>query len=124
MNKAANKAANETANETATNEACVPDNAVDLADGQYRLRLYVAGQSRKSLAAIANLDKLCELHLPGCHSVEVVDLIKHPEMAAADQVLAVPTLVRRLPPPIKRIIGTLADVEKVLVGLELRQEDR
>ena len=94
----------------------------DLPQGHYRLRLYVAGQSPKSLAAIANLHKLCEAHLPGCHSVEVVDLAQHPELAAADQVLAVPTLVRRLPPPIKRIIGTLADVEKVLVGLELRPE--
>lgn len=94
----------------------------ELPDGHYRLRLYVAGQSPKSIAAIANLNKLCEAHLPGCHSIEVVDLAKHPELAAADQVLAVPTLVRRLPPPIKRIIGTLADVEKVLVGLELRPE--
>lgn len=96
----------------------------ELPEGHYRLRLYIAGQSPKSLAAIANLHKLCEAHLPGCHSVEVVDLAKHPELAAADQVLAVPTLVRRLPPPIKRIIGTLADVEKVLVGLELRPDPR
>lgn len=95
-----------------------------LPDGHYRLRLYVAGQSPKSIAAIANLNKLCEAHLPGCHSIEVVDLAKHPELAAADQVLAVPTLIRRLPPPIKRIIGTLADVEKVLVGLELRPDDK
>ena len=101
-------------------EAINPEDG--LPEGHYRLRLYVAGQSPKSLAAIANLNKLCEAHLPGCHSVEVVDLIKHPERAAADQVLAVPTLVRRLPPPIKRIIGTLADVEKVLVGLELRPD--
>ncbi len=93
-----------------------------LPEGHYRLRLYVAGQSPKSVAAIANLNRLCEAHLPGCHSIEVVDLAKHPELAAADQVLAVPTLIRRLPPPIKRIIGTLADVEKVLVGLELRPE--
>lgn len=95
----------------------------ELPEGHYRLRLYVAGQSPKSLAAIANLNKLCEAHLPGCHSVEVVDLTRHPELAAADQVLAVPTLVRRLPPPIKRIIGTLADVEKVLVGLELHRDE-
>ena len=96
----------------------------DLPDGHYRLRLYVAGQSPKSLAAIANLNRLCAVHLPGCHSIEVVDLVKNPELAAADQVLAVPTLVRRLPPPIKRIIGTLADVDKVLVGLELRRDDQ
>ena len=95
----------------------------ELPQGHYRLRLYVAGQSPKSLAAIANLNKLCEAHLPGCDSVEVVDLTKHPELAAADQVLAVPTLVRRLPPPIKRVIGTLANVEKVLVGLELKRDE-
>jgi circadian clock protein KaiB len=100
-----------------------PDDDIDLPDGHYRLRLYVAGQSPKSLAAIANLHKLCEVHLPGCHSVEVIDLAQHPERAAADQVLAVPTLVRRLPPPLRRVIGTLADVEKVLVGLELRKDD-
>lgn len=86
----------------------------------YRLRLYIAGQTPKSLAAIANLNRLCETHLPGCHSIEVIDLLQNPEAAAADQVLALPTLVRRLPPPIKRIIGTLADVDKVLVGLEIR----
>lgn len=90
--------------------------------GHYRLRLYVAGQSPKSLKAIANLNQLCEAHLPGCHSVEVVDLTKHPELAVADQIMAIPTLVRRLPPPIKRVIGTLADVEKVLVGLEIRKD--
>ena len=97
------------------------DGDADLPEGHYRLRLYVAGQTPKSLAAIANLNKLCEAKLPGCHSVEVVDLQKHPELAASDQILAVPTLVRRLPPPIKRIIGTLSDVEKVLVGLEIKK---
>jgi circadian clock protein KaiB len=92
------------------------------ADGSYRFTLYVAGDTPKSLAAIANLRKLCELHLAGRHSIEVVDLMKNPELAAAHQILAVPTLIRRLPAPIKRVIGSLADVEKVLVGLELRSD--
>lgn len=91
-----------------------------LPEGHYRLRLYIAGQTPKSLAAIANLNKLCEVHLPGCHSIEIIDLSKNPDLAAADQILALPALVRRLPPPIKRIIGTLSDTEKVLVGLEIR----
>jgi circadian clock protein KaiB len=93
-----------------------------LPDGHYRLRLYVAGQTPKSVAAISNLRKLCEVHLPGCHSIEVIDLAQDPELAADDQIVAVPTLVRRLPPPLKRIIGTLADTEKVLVGLELKKD--
>jgi circadian clock protein KaiB len=92
------------------------------ADDSYRFTLYVAGDTPKSLAAIANLRKLCELHLAGRHSIDVVDLMKNPELAATDQILAVPTLVRRLPAPIKRVIGSLADVEKVLVGLELRSD--
>jgi len=99
------------------------DTDESLPEGHYRLRLYVAGQSKKSMTAIANLTKLCDVHLPGCHQVEVIDLTKHPELAVADQILAVPTLVRRLPAPLKRIIGTLADVDKVLVGLELRKTD-
>ena len=95
----------------------------ELPDGHYRLRLYVAGQSKKSLAAIANLKSICETHLADRYTIEVVDLAKNPELAAADQILAIPTLVRHLPPPLKRIIGTLADVDKVLVGLELRKTD-
>lgn len=97
-----------------------PDDDAALPDGHYNLRLYVAGASPKSLAAIANLRRLCELHLAGCHSIEVTDLSKDPARAAADQIVALPTLVRRLPPPIKRVIGTLADVDKVLLGLEIR----
>ena len=91
-------------------------------DDQYRLRLYVAGETPKSLAAIANLRKLCEENLPEPYVIEVVDLAKNPELAAIDQILAVPTLVRRLPPPPKRIIGSLADAEKVLDGLQLRKD--
>ncbi|MDB5477498.1 MAG: KaiB domain protein [Phenylobacterium sp.] len=85
----------------------------------YCLTLYVAGETPKSLAAIANLRNLCEVHLPGHHSIEVIDLAKNPELAAKDEIVAIPTLVRRLPAPIKRIIGSLADTEKVLIGLEL-----
>lgn len=86
----------------------------------YNLRLYVAGQTPKSLTAIANLKRLCEDHLAGCYEVEVIDLLKTPQLAEGDQIVAVPTLVRRLPPPLKRIIGTLSDTERVLVGLDIR----
>ena len=88
-------------------------------DQTYQLRLYVAGETPKSLAAIANLRALCEAHLPGCYAIEVVDLAKNPELAASDQIVALPTLVRRRPPPLRRIIGSLADAEKVLDGLNL-----
>jgi circadian clock protein KaiB len=88
--------------------------------GYYNLRLYVAGQTPKSLAAIANLKKICEDHLAGRYTIEVVDLLVSPQLAAGDQILAVPTLVRRLPPPIKRVIGNLSDTERVLVGLDIR----
>jgi circadian clock protein KaiB len=83
------------------------------------LRLYVAGQTPKSLQALANLKKICELHLRGRYSIEVVDLIEDPKLARTDQILAIPTLVRRLPPPLRRIIGDLSDTERVLVGLDL-----
>lgn len=89
-------------------------------NGHYNLTLYVAGQTPKSMEAIQNLRRLCDQHLPGRHSVEIVDLSKDPGRAVTDQIVALPTLVRRLPPPIKRIIGKLADAEKVLVGLEIR----
>lgn len=87
---------------------------------KYNLRLYVAGQTAKSVAAFANLKKLCEEHLPGQYDIEVVDLLVNPQLAAGDQILAIPTLVRRLPEPIKRIIGDLSNTERVLVGLDLR----
>ena len=86
----------------------------------YILRLYVAGQTKKSLAAFANLKKICEEHLGGRYRIEVVDLLENPQLAKGDQILAVPTLVRRLPPPIKKIIGDLSNTERVLVGLALR----
>lgn len=84
------------------------------------LRLYVAGQTPKSIAAFANLKRLCEEHLAGQYRIEVVDLVQHPQLAAGDQILAVPTLVRKLPEPIKKIIGDLSNTERVLVGLDLR----
>ncbi len=87
----------------------------------YSLRLYVAGQTAKSLAAIANLKAMCEQHLAGRYAIEVIDLRENPQLAAGDQILAVPTLVRHLPPPLKRIIGDLSDSEKVLVGLDIRE---
>jgi circadian clock protein KaiB len=89
-------------------------------EGHYNLRLYVAGQTPKSLAAIANLKKICEEHLAGMYTIEVVDLLVSPQLAVGDQILAVPTLVRRLPPPIKRIIGNLSDTERVIVGLDIK----
>jgi len=85
------------------------------------LRLYVAGQSKKSLAAFANLKKLCDEYVPGRYKIEVVDLLKNPKLAAGDQIIAIPTLVRKLPPPIKKIIGDLSNTEKTLVGLEIRE---
>ena len=91
-----------------------------LPGGNYNLRLYVAGQTPKSITALANLKKICEEHLVGRYQIEVIDLLEHPQLAAGDQILAVPTLVRRLPEPLKRIIGNLSDMERVLVGLDLR----
>ena len=87
---------------------------------QYELRLYVAGQTAKSLTAFANLKRICESHLNGEYRIEVIDLIKAPQLAAGDQIFAVPTLVRRLPEPIKKIIGDLSNEERVLVGLDIQ----
>jgi circadian clock protein KaiB len=94
--------------------------AGDADRGSYNLRLYVAGQTPKSLAAIANLKRICEEHLAGRYTIELVDLLVTPQLAAGDQIVALPTLVRRLPPPLKRIIGNLSDTERVLVGLDIR----
>lgn len=98
------------------------EGAEPLSEGQYNLRLYVAGQTPKSLTALANLKTICEEHLTGRYRIEVIDLLENPQLAAGDQILAVPTLVRRLPEPLKRIIGNLSDMERVLVGLDLRAE--
>jgi circadian clock protein KaiB len=87
----------------------------------WSLRLYVAGQSPKSLRAFANLKTLCEEHLPGRYEIEIIDLIERPSLARTDDVLAIPTLVRRLPRPLCTIIGDLSNTERVLVGLQLHQ---
>ncbi len=86
----------------------------------WQLRLYIAGQTAKAAAAIENLQRICERRLHGRYQLEVVDLLKNPQLARGDQILAIPTLVRKLPPPMKKIIGDLSDEERVLVGLDLR----
>src|SRR6266496_1158266 len=86
----------------------------------YELRLYVAGQTPKCLQAFANLKKICEEHLAGKYRIEIVDLVKNPQLAQGDQILAIPTLVRKLPEPVRKIIGDLSNTERVLVGLDLR----
>ena len=88
-------------------------------EATFQLRLYVAGLTSKSLAAFNNLKRICETHLAGQYQIEVIDLLKNPQLAAGDQILAVPTLVRRLPEPIKKIIGDLSNEERVLVGLDV-----
>ncbi len=97
-----------------------PTENLDEEDKTYILKLYVAGQTRRSLEAFANLKKICEEHLKGKYRIEIVDLLEHPQLAKGDQILAIPTLVRKLPPPLKKIIGDLSNTEKVLVGLDLR----
>jgi circadian clock protein KaiB len=86
----------------------------------WELRLYVAGQTRRSLVALANLKKLCDEHMPGEYKIEVIDLLQNPQLAAGDQIIAIPTLVRKLPTPMKRIIGDLSNAERTLVGLDLK----
>ncbi len=108
-------------------EGKVPDSELDTSNSALRtsnsefwdLRLYVAGQSPKCLEAFANLKRICEEHLHGRYRIEVVDLLKNPTLARGDQILAVPTLVRKLPPPVKKIIGDFTNTERVLVGLDL-----
>jgi circadian clock protein KaiB len=90
----------------------------------WELRLYVAGQTPRSIAAFANLKKICEEHLAGRYNIEVVDLVKHPQLAAGDQILAIPTLVRKLPQPLRKIVGDLRDTERALVGLQLRPSEK
>ncbi len=102
--------------ETGQKKPEIPEAESDM----WELRLYVAGQTPKSMTAFANLKKLCEEHLAGKYRIEVVDLLQNPQLARGDQILAIPTLVRRLPPPLKKIIGDLSNTERVLVGLDLR----
>jgi circadian clock protein KaiB len=91
---------------------------------QWELRLYVAGESPTSVAAVVNLNKLCEAHLAGNYRIEVIDLLKNPRLSVDDQIVAVPTLVRKLPTPMRKIIGDLSDSERTLVGLQLRQTSK
>lgn len=87
---------------------------------KWALRLYIAGNTPKSMTALANLKKYCEEHLGDSYTIEIIDLLIHPQLAAGDQILAVPTLVRKVPVPVRKIIGDLSNEEKVLVGLDLR----
>jgi circadian clock protein KaiB len=87
----------------------------------WQLRLYVAGQTPKSITAFANLKKICEEYLKGQYRIEVIDLLENPQLAKQDQIVALPTLVRQLPPPLKKIIGDLSNKEKILVGLNLEK---
>lgn len=103
-----------------TSEAKQDESSTSQDGAKWELRLYVAGQTSKSLAAFANLKKLCEEHIPGQYHIEIIDLLKNPKLAKGDQILALPTLVRKLPEPIRKIIGDLSDTERVLIGLDLR----
>ena len=87
---------------------------------QYELRLYIAGQTPKSITALQNITRYCEQHLKGIYSIEIIDLLKTPQLAEGDQIFAIPTLVRKVPEPIRKIIGDLSNEEKVLVGLNIR----
>ena len=96
-----------------------PDNSKSVT-----LRLYVAGQTPKSVAAIENLRRICEEHLRGKYKIDLVDLVKDPRLARGDQIVAIPTVVKNLPPPLRKLIGDLSNKERVLVGLDIRQTDR
>jgi circadian clock protein KaiB len=100
----------------------IADTAVQDGGEMWHLRLYVAGQSPKSLRAFTNLKALCDAHLAGRYEIEIVDLVEDPSLARSDDILAIPTLVRRLPAPLRKIIGDLSNTERVLVGLRLQSE--
>ena len=91
------------------------------APDRWNLRLYVAGQTPRSLTAFSNLKRLCDQHLAGRYQIEVVDLVKQPQLAQGDQIIAIPTLVRKLPEPIRRVVGDLSNIERVLVGMDLKE---
>ena len=90
------------------------------AEERWELRLYIAGQTPKSRTALANIQKLCDEHVPGRYEIDVINLLENPQLAQGDQIVAIPTLVRKLPEPLRKIIGDLSDTERVLVGLQLR----
>lgn len=100
-----------------------PDVEANSGEGGRKLRLYVAGGTPKSMLAIANLKRVCDAQLANRYEIEIIDLSLHPHLAAQDQILAIPTLIRRLPAPLRRIIGDLSNIEKVLVGLDIRLKD-
>jgi circadian clock protein KaiB len=102
------------------NSKMSPSQPSDESNEMWNLRLYVAGQTPKSLAAIANLKMICEEYLQGKFTIEVIDLLVNPQLASGDQILAIPTLVRKLPQPLRKIIGDLSNTERVLVGLDLK----
>jgi circadian clock protein KaiB len=111
-------AADETAGDETTGAAA--EETAD--DGVWHLRLYVAGQTPRSVSALTNLKLICEEHLAGRYTIEVIDLLEHPQLAQGEQIVAIPTLERRLPPPVRKIIGDLSNTERVLIGLDLRHE--
>ena len=96
-----------------------PPLITDTADQKWMLRLYVAGQTLKSIVARANLHKICEQHIPDRYHVDVIDLLENPQLAKGDQIIAIPTLVRDLPMPVRKIIGDLSNTERVLIGLDI-----
>lgn len=97
----------------------INEDGLDGSEDKWLLRLYVAGQTTNSLKALANLGKICRTYLEGKYTIEIIDLFENPEMGRADQIFAIPTLIRKLPPPIVKIIGDLSNTEKVLVGLNV-----
>ncbi|QKG58823.1 circadian clock protein KaiB [Hymenobacter sp. BRD128] len=100
-------------------------NGTELPAGEtWELRLYVAGQTTKSIAALANLRRYCEQYVAGRYQLEVIDLMQHPQLAEGDQILAIPTVVRKVPEPIRKVIGDLSNEERVIVGLDLRPQHR
>ena len=108
---------------TATDRAGLTESPMETDPSElFELRLYIAGQTPKCVRAIDNLRAVCEQHLAGRYRIEVIDLLAHPQLARGDEIIAVPTLIRKLPEPIRRIIGDLSDTEKVLVGLQLRPD--
>ena len=97
------------------------DDDEPMSDEVWHLRLYIAGQTPNSIRALANLRQICERELGGNYSLEIIDLLENPELSKKDQVVAIPTLVRRLPPPIKKIVGSLHDIDRVLIGLDVKK---
>lgn len=105
---------------SAKGEAAIDDGSGPI-NPKWDLKLYVAGQTPRSIKAMQNLQRICEEHMPGQYNIEVIDVVQTPQLARGDQIIAVPTLVRKLPEPVRKIIGDLSNTEKVLIGLDLRE---